>query len=304
MKSMILAAGLGTRLRPLTYLLPKPMMPLCNRPLIAWLVDSLVAEGVRDIIVNVHHLPESIEGGLPPLFPGVHFTFSYEPRILGTGGAVRKVRALLEKEDDFFLLNGDTFQQPRYDDLRRARREADALAALTLRHPPEGDRFTPVWHEGGRVTGFGSGHGEPLMFSGSHCIAGRVFRLIPERDVFGIVDQLYQPLLQQEPIAAVIDDGPWSDIGTPRRYLAASRAICGAGVSGARSVLEGDLRDSVVWDDCHIGRGVVLESCIVGHGVELRGPMRLRDTLICRDDPAIPRDPAWRFENGLVFVSI
>ncbi len=301
---MILAAGLGTRLQPLTYTIPKPMMPLCNRPLIAWLIDSLVDAGVRDIVVNLHHLPEAIERSLPPLFPDVHFEFSYEPEILGTGGGVRKIRALLQGEEDFFLLNGDTFQQPRYDELRRQRRERDALAALTLRHPPEGDRYTPVWHEDGLVTGFGSGRGEALMFSGSHCISRRIFRLFPERDAFGIVQEIYQPLLQQEPIAAVIDDGPWFDIGTPRRYLAASRALCGDQIVGARSVVEGEVRDSVIWDDCFIARGVALDSCIVAHGVEMRAPMRLRNALICRDDPAIPRDSAQRLEGGLVFVSI
>jgi len=71
-----------------------------------------------------------------------------------------------------------------------------------------------------------------------------------------------------------------------------------------KSVIEGDVRDSVVWDDCYIGRGVVLESCIVTDGVELRTPMRLQKAIICRDEPAIPRDPSYRFENGLVIASI
>ena len=77
------------------------------------------------------------------------------------------------------------------------------MAALTLRRPPPGDYFTPVFYENGRVTGFGSGTGEALMFSGSHCVARRVFDVMPDKDVFGMVDQLYQPLLQQgETIAA------------------------------------------------------------------------------------------------------
>lgn len=303
---MILAAGLGTRLRPLTYTVPKPMLPVCNRPLIAWLIDSLVNDGVREIIVNLHHLPETIERALPALFPDVHFAFSYEPEILGTGGAVRNMRARLEGEEDFFLLNGDTYQRPHYDQLRRARRERGAIAALTLRHPPEGDRFTAVFEEDGLVTGFGEGPGRPLMFSGSHCISTRSFAELPDRKVFGIVDSLYQPLLQQKraQIAAVIDDGPWFDIGAPRRYLSASLALCSGSAVGSRSVVEGNVRDCVIWRDCFVGRGVKLRSCIVADGVELRAPMELHDVIICRDDPAIPRDPAWKFENGLLFVSI
>src|SRR3954462_4846295 len=162
MKAMILAAGYGTRFRPATYTLPKPMVPLCGQPLIAWAVKSLLAFGIRDFIVNLHHLPEPIARFLPARFPDARFAFSYEPEILGTGGGVRKVRALLEGEDEFLLVNGDTVQFPPYDALRAARNEA--LAALTLRHSPQGDRFTPVYFEQGQITGFGKGTGQALMF--------------------------------------------------------------------------------------------------------------------------------------------
>lgn len=305
MKAMILAAGLGTRLRPLTYSVPKPMMPICNRPLIAWLIDALVEAGVREVIVNLHHLPEVIESALPSLFPSVRFSFSFEPEILGTGGALRKVRAQLASEEEFFLLNGDTWQRPPLEALRSARRERAATAALTLRHPPRGDRFTPVWENGGVVTGFGKGRGEPLMFSGSHCIGSTIFGRLPEQDVFGIVDPVYQSLLQHdEPIAAVVDDRAWFDIGTPRRYLQASAALCGGSAVDTHSVVEGTLQDSIVWKDCFIGRGVALESCIVAGGVELRRPMRLRDTIVCRADPAVPVQSGWKVEDGLLFVPI
>src|SRR6185369_17920118 len=112
-----------------------------------------------------------------------------------------------------------------YDELRRARQSRDALAALTLRHPPAGDKFTAVYFDDGVITGFGTGSGEPLMFSGSHLISSRVFRHLPERDFFGIVDAVYQPLLGQEPIAGIVDDGLWFDIGTPQRLITAGAAI-------------------------------------------------------------------------------
>src|SRR5438876_8326820 len=98
MKAMILAAGYGTRLQPLTFTLPKPMVPLCNRPLIGWAVESLRPQ-VDEFVVNLHHLPEPIRQYLPRAFPDARFEFSVEPRILGTGGGVRNVRALLEDEE-------------------------------------------------------------------------------------------------------------------------------------------------------------------------------------------------------------
>lgn len=299
---MILAAGYGTRLRPITYTMPKPMVPLGGRPLIGRLVDALAASA-DEIIVNLHHFPEQIRDYLSSHF-SLRFHFSYEPQILGTGGGVRNVRSILERDQDFFLMNGDTYQEPRFNELRSVRRGRDAISAMTLRHPPAGDRYTAVWEESGIVNGFGKGHGEAFMFAGSHCVSSRVFRYIPDREVSDLTGDVYVPLTQtkEEHIAAIVDDNPmWFDIGTPQRYLTASRAL---GPMIGKSAIEGEVRDSIVWDDCFIGRGVVLESCIVAHGVELRGDMHLENAIICRDDPRIPRDENYRFENGLVIACI
>jgi mannose-1-phosphate guanylyltransferase len=335
MKAMILAAGYGTRLRPVTYTIPKPIVPLCGRPLMAWAVEALLAGGIRDFVVNLHHLPEAIERYLRDAYGAdARFEFSYEAEILGTGGGVRRVRPLLDADDDFFLVNGDTVQFPPYDALLSLRRGRDALAALTLRHPPQSDRFTPVWFERDLVTGFGQGTGEPLMFSGTHLISRRVFDYLPDKEFSGIVDEVYQPMIEsgRELVAGIVDDGLWFDIGTPLRYMAASRTLLAltadgtlapargthiagdslvhetASVSatparsivGARSVIEGNLRDSVVWDDCRIAPGVVLDNCIVAHGVEIAVPVALHDVVICCDAGAIPREGEHRFEHGLV----
>lgn len=300
MKGMILAAGYGTRLRPITYTLPKPMVPLCNRPLIAWAVESFHAAGVRDLIVNLHHLPEAIETYLRATYTNVEL--SYEKEILGTGGAIRRVRPLLENEEAFFLVNGDTVQFPRWSALRDAL--GDNIAALTLRHPPENDRFTPVYFERGEVTGFGKGRGEALMFAGSHLISTRVFDYLPEEEEFGIVDRVYQPLLEagRESLGGTVDDGLWFDIGTPQRYAAASSALLEAmlrgelaptpgsriegdsllhesargnasrSIVGANSVVRGDVRNSIVWDDCVVDG--TLDRCIVAHGARVAGEHR------------------------------
>ena len=339
MKAMILAAGFGTRLRPVTYTMPKPMVPICNRPLIAYAVDAFVAAGVTDIIVNLHHLPEGMERFLRDMYRDeARFTFSRETEILGTGGGVRRVRRHLENEDVFFLANADTIQVPPFDELLRARAARDSLAALTLRHPPRADRFTPVWFENGLITGFGSGRGEALMFSGSHAISARLFRYLPEKEFSGIVDEVYQPLISsgRESVAGVVDDGIWFDIGTAQRYIEASGAILdltakramalargsrisgdsvvgeGARISGrvvhssigARSLVHGIVEESAIWDDCLIGRGVALRSSIVAHNVDLMRPGVYDRVMICRDDSAIPRDPEYRFEDGNVIVPI
>jgi NDP-sugar pyrophosphorylase family protein len=332
MRAMILAAGYGTRMRPVTYSLPKPLVPVCNKPLIAWAIDGLLRDGIRELIVNLHHLPEPLESWLLANYEDVAFHFSFESEILGTGGGVKRVQSLLEDEEDFFVVNGDTIQFPDYLALKQAR--GDALASLLLRHPPQGDRFTPVWSDNGAITGFGDGHGEALMYSGAQCLSSRVFRYLPE-GFSGIVEDVYQKQMKSERIAGVVDDNPlWFDTGTPRRLMGASAALLDAtlrgvvGVAegsridgdsivaesargravrstiGARSVVDGDVRDSAVWDDCRIARGVELDRCVIAHGVELANRGRYRDVLICRDDDAIPRDAPYLRQDGLVFAAI
>jgi len=336
---MLLAASYGTRLRPVTYTMPKVIVPLCGRPLIGWAIEWLLAAGIRDFIVNLHHLPEAIERTLRERYADdARFEFSYEREILGTGGGVRKVRELLIGDPEFLLVNGDSVQFAPYERLQSARSERGALAALTLRHPPQGDHFTPVYLRHGLITGFGKGNGDALMFSGTHLISSRIFDYLPDKDFSGIVDEVYQPLLDsgRERIAGVADDGLFFDVGTPRRYMTASRALLEAtihgelapargthvvsdsliddtatvrstmmrSIAGRRSVIEGELRDSVVWDDCRIAPGVILESCIVANGVEIDRAINLRNVVICRDDAAIPRDGEHRFEHGLVLRDI
>jgi NDP-sugar pyrophosphorylase family protein len=294
------------------------MVPVCNRPLIAYAVEAFLAAGIDDIVVNLHHLPDAIVEFLTSTYD-CRFEFSLEREILGTGGGIRRVRHFLEESSEFFLVNADTIQFPRYDELRQARQSRDSLAALTLRHPPEGDRFTPVYFDDGLLTGFGSGSGEPLMFSGSHLISSRVFRYLPDKEFFGIVDAVYQPLLGKEMLAAVVDDGLWFDIGTPRRLMSAGIAlrelmlagriplthgsrIAGDSIVdetatirgeiarssiGANSVTEGRVSDSSVWDDCRIAEGVTLERCIVAHGVELAKTAEFCDVLLSAGDSGL-----------------
>jgi len=330
MRAMILAAGFGTRMRPLTYTMPKPLVPVCNRPLIGWVIESLLRFEVRDLIVNLHHLPEPLESWLLANYDA-SFHFSYEAEILGTGGGIKRVQPLLENEPDFFAVNGDTIQFPDFEALARAR--GDALASLLLRHPPHGDRYTAVWCDRGEITGFGKGHGEALMYSGAQCIASRVFESLPAEGFSGIVEDVY--MRTSEKLGAHVDDSPlWFDTGTPKRLMGAMQHLLDATLRGEvavakgsriegdcivaesargravrstigeRSLIEGDVRDSAVWDDCRVARGVELDRCIVAHGVELKSRGRYRDVLICRDDPAIPREKPYLVQDGLVIAPI
>jgi NDP-sugar pyrophosphorylase family protein len=319
MKGMILAAGLGTRFRPATYDLPKPLVPLCNEPLIGYAIRNLVAGGVRDIAINLHHLPDELRNGVEARYGDIaSFEFSFEPEILGTGGGIRKLRPWLETDDEFVLVNGDTVQHPPLDELIARRRELDAVAALVLRRPPAGDRFTKVWFDEGNVTGFGEGTGEPLMFAGCHVFSRAIFDLIPERDFSGITEDVYIPLSRRDPraLAAIIDEGFWFDIGTPLRYQRASDAMRELMTSGSvltesgsridrgsvihrsaalrgaveRSVIgancsvatDAAVVDSVLWDGASVESKASVTRSIVGRGVSIPSGARVENLLLAR----------------------
>lgn len=318
MKGMILAAGFGTRFRPATYEIPKPLIPLANRPLIGWVLESMIGAGVREVVVNLHHLPEPLEEWLSTTWGETcRFTFSREPEILGTGGGIRNVRKHLEGEP-FVLANGDTVQTPPFDRLAAVLESESALAALLLRRPPENDRFTKVFFDGRFVTGFGEGEGEPLMFAGAHAFSPEIFERLPDRDFSGITEDVYIPSSRsgERRLAGLIYDGLWFDIGTPARYLEATAALLtamgegtvpvtpgsrltGTTLAAASATAEGEVAGSVLgeavrihegarvsrsvlWDGAVAPAGARVDGSILGRGVELREGAEVRNAIICR----------------------
>jgi NDP-sugar pyrophosphorylase family protein len=318
MRAIILAAGFGTRFKPITCELPKPMIPVANRPLIGWAVEASLASGIRDFVINLHHLPKPIEHYLRGEYARrASFEFSLEETILGTGGALRRMRHLLT--EDFVVMNGDTIQTPPLRDLVRLRADTGAFAALLLRHAPEGESFTRVWLDDGWINGFGEGEGESLMFAGCHAMHPSILDRLPERDFSGLTEDVYLPSTRrgERAIAGLIHDGLWFDVGTPARYMEASRGVLhairegslvppagsalatGGSLADGTARLEGDASGSVigarshiaktariegtiVWNDVRIDQGAVVENSIVGHGVLIPAHTLIRNALVTR----------------------
>ncbi|MDX1584066.1 MAG: NDP-sugar synthase [Thermoanaerobaculia bacterium] len=324
MKAMVLAAGFGTRFHPVTHTIPKPMIPVLNRPLLGWVVESCIDAGFDDLIVNLHHLPGAIRQYLDEEFGDrASIELSLEEEILGTGGALRRVRDRLG--DDFVLVNGDTIQWPPLQDLVDRRREKGALACLLLRHAPADDSFTPVWLDRGWITGFVEGTGEPLMFSGAHAISREVLDLLPERDFSALTSEVYIPVVNDdvERLAGLVDDGDWFDVGTPLRYMEASRTLLSktcAGELGAprgneivengslahhSAIARGEIErcsigsgstieagsvmsDTVAWSRVGIGSGSEVRDSIVADGVSLPAGTVVRNALVVNGSDEIP----------------
>ncbi len=237
MKAFVLAAGLGTRLRPLTEELPKPAWPFFDVPLAAHVLRELARAGVGEAVVNLHHLPERLRSALAPWIPaGLRVRWSLEPQILGTGGALLAWRDFL-KHGPFLLLNADTYQEL---DLAAAIREHEVrgcLATLSLRRLPPGSPAPIEADASGRIVRFldarapGDGVGAPCEFTGVHVLDPLVLHWLPDRS-HCINADVHRPSVAAGGALAgyfAPEDSFWSDLGTPERYLGAHREFLARG---------------------------------------------------------------------------
>src|SRR5512142_3041423 len=185
---MILCAGLGTRLRPLTARTPKPAVPVCGIPLVRWNVALLAGAGARRVVVNAHHLMHEMEQAARDAARSaeVPLAISREPVIAGTGGALREARAALAGADAIVMVNGDVLFDVDLTAALAAHRASGALATMLLLPMPEGGRYAAVETDASgavrRIAGsFGPG-GEglsPWHFSGVHVLSGAILDAVP-----------------------------------------------------------------------------------------------------------------------------
>jgi len=231
---LVLCAGLGTRLRPLTERLPKPAVPVGGVPLVRWALALLRGAGVRRAVVNVHHLPDAMEriarsaaGAL-----GMELSVSREPVIAGTGGALREARAHLAGADAILVVNGDVLFDVELSGALAAHRAAHAaggaLATMVLLPMPAGARYAAVELDAGgavrRIAGrFGPGGPRlvPLHFSGVHVLSPALLERVPAAPFEVDVRDVYAGLMADGLLRGHLVEGYWNDLGAPDRYLAA-----------------------------------------------------------------------------------
>jgi mannose-1-phosphate guanylyltransferase len=159
MRAMILAAGLGTRLRPLTYVMPKPVAPVLNRPIVAWIADLIAGHGFREVVTNVSYLPEQIREVLGDGSDfGLEVTYSEESEPLGTAGGVGKVRDFLSETDSFLIISGDALTDIDLAGMRSAHEanvERGGIATLATKRVEDTTQFgVAITDDEGRIQGF------------------------------------------------------------------------------------------------------------------------------------------------------
>ncbi|MCP4675337.1 MAG: NDP-sugar synthase [Deltaproteobacteria bacterium] len=279
MRAMILAAGLGTRLRPITESLPKSLVPVAGVPNIVRAISVLRGVGIREIVINTCHLAEILEDTLGDgARYDVEIAYSREEELLGTGGGIRKALPLLG-EETFIVVNGDALFVPNIERVLAMHRKKRALATLIVREDSRAEAYGAVGLDGDdRIRRLvWAGETERVVrnciFTGFHVIEPEISDRLPEMGC--IVRETYIPALEQGvPLFGMTTRAPCFDLGTPKRYLEANIAVVTGKISldGYNPSREGvHIGQGVtVGKDCHLGPGVILcDDVSVASGVHL-----------------------------------
>ena len=310
-RALILAAGVGTRLQPLTSFIPKPLLPVTGSTLVELTLDRLVAAGCEAAAVNLHHLPDEIRGHLGDEHRGMPLVYSLEPEERqGTLGALHPLRDFLGQADVILLVNGDSLCPWPFPKLLRRHRGTGAAATLLLAGAadPEDYGGGVAIDKEGRLLSFHAGdavRGEVAarhVFAGAHVLSPQLLERV-ESGPSDIVRELYKPLLAEGlRIQTLVTRKPWHDMGKPRRYLegvldhargnwltrlwrrnwvsgdatvAAGAKLAGAAVEAGAAVGErAKLERTLVLAGATVGPGARLTECGVGPGADVPGRAR------------------------------
>jgi NDP-sugar pyrophosphorylase family protein len=283
MRAMILSAGYGTRLWPLTEDRTKPAIPILGKPLVGYVAEYLSRYGCDEIVVNLHHRPESVRRALGNGSKfGVKLDYVEEPQILGTSGAIDNARALLEG-DTFVVVNGKIITDIDLNAALETHRRTQALATLVLLPNVACEQFSVVETADSFLRGFGgmpaavkfSEQDFPLMFTGIQILEPGIFNYVP-RGVFShsTTDVYPQAVAKGERIAVHVARGNWYELSTIQRYLDISLLLLGDDESvtkgsGCQISAEAEISEAILWDNVIVESGARVRRAVLGDNVRI-----------------------------------
>lgn len=299
-QAFILGAGLGTRLRPLTVDLPKPLVPVWNKPLISYAFDHLRADlGVSCFMINTHHCPEVYADVFPDnVYAGGELSFRHETVLLDTAGGIDNVRDWLPDDQSFIVYNGDILTDIPLHQAWESHHQNGDIATLLLRS--KGDELRVGWDkDSGKVVDL-RGQLDPewphrFQFTGIYILSPDFYQFIELRQIESVVLAFLRAIQSGARIGGVvIDDGQWSDLGERVSYLESSAMLSGGGFPrygsgsdmvrihpeakihpsaeicpqssvGPSAVIEerAVVKQSIIWDHARVASNSNLQGCVV-----------------------------------------
>jgi len=280
-QAVVLTAGLGTRLRPLTDVRAKPAIPVAGEPMIRRIIRALVAEGVDDLVLNLHHLPATltaIVGDGRDL--GARVRYSWEPVILGSAGGPRLARPLVGC-DSFWIVNGDTLTDVSLGPLFAAHAASGARVTLALVPNREFARYGGVHLDDQRrvrrFTPRGPASEGSYHFIGVQLVDAAVFDTVRPGEAASSIGGVYDALIAADPnaVRGFVSDASFFDVGTVEDYRRTHDAFASGDAArssanptpsvGRGATIDPSARvtQSILWDDVQVAAGATLDACIV-----------------------------------------
>lgn len=295
MKAMLLAAGLGTRLRPLTYELPKPMVPVLGRPVMEHILRLLAKHGFDDVVANLHYFPDLIRGRFGDGSDyGVRLVYSHEPELLGTAGGVRNVRDHFGDET-FLIISGDALTDIDLGALWAAHKEKGGIATLALKRVEDTSQFgVVIVGEDGRIQGFQEKPDPAEALSnlgncGIYVFEPEIFDYFPDTEFVDWAMDVFPTLLAQD-VSFYGHEFPdyWNDVGSLEEYRQGNfdalegRVRVDMAANGAAAPGDAEVEGPVyIGEGCEIASGVRLTGpVVIGDGSRIGENSALRDTIV------------------------
>ena len=297
MKAVIIAGGLGTRLRPLTYNIPKPIVPVANRPFVLHQIDLLLQHGINEIILNLHYLSDGIKKVLDDGKKlGVKIHYSIEEHPLGTAGAVKNAEKFFDDEP-LLIFNGDILTDINLAQIVEFHRKSRARATLTLTRAPDPTAYgliltnregvvthfieKPSWEQ---IANFSALGPADTINAGIYVLDPKVFRGVPRGVEYSFERQLFPALLEKgELVCGYVSDRYWIDIGKPSQYRQAHEAILRNEVAVK---IYGTRVDNKIWigDNARIDKTVkLIGPAIIGREVSVAPETKIKDYAVLGD---------------------
>lgn len=305
MRAMILAAGLGTRLRPLTNVVSKPMVEMAGRPCMEHAVRLLAKHGVRDIVVNLHYMPEVIQEhfGDGEEF-GVNIIYSYEKELMGTAGGFKRVREFFG-DDSCLIISGDALTDINLEGFLKFHKEEGGIATLALKRVADPTQYGVVVRESSRIVRFQEKPKREeaisnLANTGIYLFEPEIFEHIPEDTFYDFGKQVFPELLDKgEVMNGYVMREYWCDVGDLSVYREAHydmlTGVVDVELPGKR--MEGNIwlgdRVSIHPDTVLVGPVLIGDRCVVEEGARIYGPVILGDDTVVGKNAVIKRGILW-----------
>jgi mannose-1-phosphate guanylyltransferase len=292
MKALLLAAGLGTRLKPFTFVQAKASIPFLNVPMIHYPLQYLSANGISETIINLHAHPESVQQAAGVQFGAMPVRYSHEPQILGTAGAMAKASALLGNET-FVVMNSDMISEIPLTAIAEHHRRSGNLVTLVVMDAERFPAYSSLNYDPGTLKLTDSG--TKCHYTGLQLVEPAIIERIPADRKTEVFKDVYPGLISERRIGVAMYDGLWLEMGTLSEFLNSAVKICDTSLpshlsppgmeaslisSAAKVDPNAKISSSIVMKNAMIMEGTNLERCIVG--VDTRIDKSFSNAALCR----------------------